>query len=632
MHKAEAEETHDGRLLRLYLERGDQTAFARLAERYLGLVYSACLRETGSPSQAEDAAQAVFLLLARKAPSLTARASLAGWLFAAARLVSRNARRQEKRRQRQEQQAMEETTRSERDAQADAAAWAEVAPALNDALAALSGREREAVLLRFFQGLSLAETGGALGVSADAAQMRVSRALDKLRRHLAKAGVTVSGAALVTLLPSHAARSLPAGGAGGLIAAFFPSTPGAAGANAYGLYQGAVKAMWMTNVKIAALIVSVGLLGAYGGLTAHRAFSAARPRPAAVVRPVAATGGTVQAQASPVVASPLRRQLAQLQLQDGFTLTYKEVRRDVSTQEMRDGDHVQNQRSFEEQRRGWEDMVRKGQMTRHEADGKIETLRLIGAAQQKQDLPQESRITLSAHDGRLLLWTQGFIVSTDRPPMRQSFAYVYDGRNTFVYSGSGQEAAIRPGWQLWMAFPCPLPGVGMPLVPIIRTPAAEAAPSADVLIVSGEIPDDLPDMATARKSAGVSFSPGELRAVTQNGRVMVRSLTMGAKGQPQSRWDFTEHKLFQGLWIASQMRWTLLDAGQPALICDYTLQGAAAKPLGVKQFDGTYWLKAGTPVKIYGPHEVISFAYNPRGGGLEEQGKHAPAGARSPLP
>lgn len=578
-----AETMHDGRLLREYAEHGSQAAFARLVERYLRLVYSACLRETGEAGLAEDAAQAVFLLLARKAPSLTARASLAGWLFAASRLVSRNARRQGQRQQRQEQKAAEEMSRAERDAEADDAAWAEIAPALNDALAALNGREREAVLLRFFQGLSLAETGGALGVSADAAQMRVARALEKLRRHLAKAGVGASGVPLAALLPAHAAHSLPAGGAAKVIDTLSLSSPGAlggVGANVYYLYQGAAKAMWMTRMKIAAVLVGVSLLGAYGGLTAHRAFSAARPRPAAVVRPVAATGGTVQAQASPVVASPLQRQLAQLQLQDGFTLTYKLVRRDVSTQEMRDMDHVQNRRQFEEQRRGWEDMVRRGQMTRHEADGKIATSPGAAPAQQKQELPQERRITLSARDGRLLLWTQGFFVWTGGPPTRQGFAQVYDGRNTFEYSSSSQGATIRPGWQLWTAFPCPLPGIGMPLVPIIRTPAAEAAPSADVLIVSGEIPDDLPDMAVARKSTGVSFSPGELRAVTQNGRVMVLSLTMGAKGQPQSRWDFTEHKLFQGLWIASRMRWTLFDIGQPAFICDYTLQDAAAKPLG----------------------------------------------------
>ncbi len=113
--------------------------------------------------------------------------------------------------------------------------------------------------------------------------MRVSRAVDKLRRHLAKGGVIVSSAALTTLLPARAAHSLPAGGATHVVAALSLSTPGAtgtAGANVYGLYQGAEKAMWMTNVKLAAVLAGVGLLGVYGGLTARHAFSAARHRTA----------------------------------------------------------------------------------------------------------------------------------------------------------------------------------------------------------------------------------------------------------------------------------------------------------------------------------------------------------------
>jgi len=308
-----AETMHDGRLLREYAEHGSQAAFARLVERYLRLVYSACLRETGEAGPAEDAAQAVFLLLARKAPSLQGRASLAGWLFAAARLVSRNAARQERRRRRQEQKAMEERTRADRDAEADAAVWGVIEPSLNDALAALNGREREAVLLRFFQGLSLAETGAALGVSADAAQMRVSRAVDNLRRHLAKAGVGVSGAALATLLPAHAAHSLPAGGAAKVVASLplaGPGALGAAGANVYGLYQGAVKAMWMTNVKIGAAfaVAALALAGAIP-LMAH-----VHPPRAGVMavsrKPAARVLGVVQAPAFDPKAQKLLRQMA----------------------------------------------------------------------------------------------------------------------------------------------------------------------------------------------------------------------------------------------------------------------------------------------------------------------------------
>ena len=90
--------SEDGRLLRQYREQGSQAAFARLAARHLGFVYATCLRETGDAAQAEDAAPAVFLLLARKAPALRPEQSLSGWLFQTARFAAKNARRREARR------------------------------------------------------------------------------------------------------------------------------------------------------------------------------------------------------------------------------------------------------------------------------------------------------------------------------------------------------------------------------------------------------------------------------------------------------------------------------------------------------------------------------------------------------
>ena len=71
----------DDKLLAHYARDGSEAAFGQIVARHLSLVYMTCLRETGSPSQAEDAAQVVFLLLARKARSLRAGPSLAGWLY-----------------------------------------------------------------------------------------------------------------------------------------------------------------------------------------------------------------------------------------------------------------------------------------------------------------------------------------------------------------------------------------------------------------------------------------------------------------------------------------------------------------------------------------------------------------------
>ena len=126
--------SEDGRLLRQYREQGSQAAFARLAARHLGFVYATCLRETGDAAQAEDAAQAVFLLLARRAPALRPEQSLSVWLFQTARFAAKNARRRDARRRAWEERAMKQTPPS---GQEKSARWDRLGPAVNDALTAL---------------------------------------------------------------------------------------------------------------------------------------------------------------------------------------------------------------------------------------------------------------------------------------------------------------------------------------------------------------------------------------------------------------------------------------------------------------------------------------------------------------
>lgn len=98
----------DDKLLTLYVRDGSEAAFGQIVTRHRALVYATCLREIGSPSQAEDAAQVVFLLLSRKSKSLRPGPSLAGWLFRTARFVARDVRKQEARRQRREEIVREE--------------------------------------------------------------------------------------------------------------------------------------------------------------------------------------------------------------------------------------------------------------------------------------------------------------------------------------------------------------------------------------------------------------------------------------------------------------------------------------------------------------------------------------------
>ncbi len=194
-------------LLTQYAQNGSEAAFSQLLARHLPLVFRTCRRELASDALAEDAAQVVFLLLARKAGTLRAGPSLAGWLYQTAVFVAKDIRKQEARRTRREEAVMPETTHAQA---APASDWDTIEPHLNAALSALKPADRDAVLLRFLEGHTLAETGTLLGVSEDAARMRVSRALEKLRRHLSAHGAAVTGVLIAALLTTEAARPVSA--------------------------------------------------------------------------------------------------------------------------------------------------------------------------------------------------------------------------------------------------------------------------------------------------------------------------------------------------------------------------------------------------------------------------------------
>ena len=98
----------DWQLLRRYISRDSEEAFAEIVRRYSRLVYGTCLRETGDRTLSEDAALAVFVILARKARGLRRESSLAPWLFKTARYVSMNAATIERRRVRREASAFEQ--------------------------------------------------------------------------------------------------------------------------------------------------------------------------------------------------------------------------------------------------------------------------------------------------------------------------------------------------------------------------------------------------------------------------------------------------------------------------------------------------------------------------------------------
>ena len=210
----------DGALLGNYAQAGSEDAFAELVRRHLELVYSTALRAVnGDQDLAKDVCQTVFIDLSRKAASLAKRAGLTGWLYRSACFAAAKAVRSESRRQAREQQAhaMQEqitTTSPHTD-------WDNISPIFDSVMLELKDSDREALLLRFFERRSLAEVGTNLGLSENAARMRIERALERLRNRLSRRGVTSTAAALGKVLTHHTMVAAPSGLAASIAASTF---------------------------------------------------------------------------------------------------------------------------------------------------------------------------------------------------------------------------------------------------------------------------------------------------------------------------------------------------------------------------------------------------------------------------
>jgi RNA polymerase sigma factor (sigma-70 family) len=198
--------TSDLDLLRQFARENSQDAFTEIVRRHVNLVYSAAFRQVRSPQLAEEVAQSVFADLARAAKKLNSKTILTAWLYSVARRTAIDVIRKESRRQLRDQIAMEMTNMN-----ATANDWTQIEPLLDDAMAALEETDRSAILLRYFENKSLREVGEALGTSDDAAQKRVSRAVEQLREFFSKRNVTIGAGGLAVLISANAVQSAPVG-------------------------------------------------------------------------------------------------------------------------------------------------------------------------------------------------------------------------------------------------------------------------------------------------------------------------------------------------------------------------------------------------------------------------------------
>jgi RNA polymerase sigma factor (sigma-70 family) len=199
---------NDADLLRRFAATQDEPCFAAVVQRHIGFVYAVSVRRLRDPHAAKDATQAVFVALARKAATVADAPSVIGWLHRSTCYETRNIMRARANRLARETEAerLGTTIPEPRPALAG-----EVETVLDDALCELSSADREAILARYFSGVSYAEIGTALQLSENAARMRVERALGKLRSQLARRGVTSTAIALSQALPSWASTPVPSG-------------------------------------------------------------------------------------------------------------------------------------------------------------------------------------------------------------------------------------------------------------------------------------------------------------------------------------------------------------------------------------------------------------------------------------
>ncbi|MGH7976802.1 MAG: RNA polymerase sigma factor, partial [Limisphaerales bacterium] len=254
-------ETDDIELLRQYADANSETAFTALVERHVNLVYSVALRNAGNAHAAQEIAQAVFIILARKADGLSAKVVLSGWLYQTTRLTAANFLRGEIRRQNREQEAFMQSTLNDTESEA----WFQIAPILDDAISRLGARDRDAIVLRFFENKNLREVGAALDASEDAAKMRVNRALEKLRKFFTKRGVTFSAAAIAGAVSANSVHAAPIG-LTKTISAVAITKGATASLSTLTLIKGALKIMAWTKAK-AAIVVGVSVLLAAGTTT-----------------------------------------------------------------------------------------------------------------------------------------------------------------------------------------------------------------------------------------------------------------------------------------------------------------------------------------------------------------------------
>ena len=270
----------DADLLHSFVERRDEAAFEALVRRHGPMVHTVCQRILQDPHDADDAFQATFVVLVRRAAAVEKRESLASWLHGVALRVSWKARAGLANRRKHERRAVPMPAVEE----GSDAVWRDLRPVLDEEIQRLPEPYRSLVVLCYLEGNSYAEAAARLGCSRGTVSTRLTKARSLLRDRLIGRGLALSAGALGLVLAQHAAAAaIPAP----LVLAAVRIASGlAVTARIASLAQGVLKAMSMTRLKFALLFLLLASVGGGGlGVAWQRLYAEEAPASATTDEP-----------------------------------------------------------------------------------------------------------------------------------------------------------------------------------------------------------------------------------------------------------------------------------------------------------------------------------------------------------
>jgi RNA polymerase sigma factor (sigma-70 family) len=261
----------DSHLLERFTTRGEESAFAALVQRHGPMVLGVCRRVLHQAEDAEDAFQATFLVLARKARSVRRRESVGGWLYQVAyRLAVRARAASARRRAHERKAAVMAQARPEAEA-----GWDDVQPVLDQELNRLPEKYRLPLVLCYLEGKTNRQAADELGWPEGSMARRLARGRELLRERLVERGVGLPVGPLAMLLAVKAPAVVPtallnATAAGAAAFAAGPTTvPGMISTRAAAWAEGMLKSMWITKLRLVAVVLLAGVVA--GGAIARRA-------------------------------------------------------------------------------------------------------------------------------------------------------------------------------------------------------------------------------------------------------------------------------------------------------------------------------------------------------------------------